>query len=280
MAASFSFELLKLRKRVAVWALGVILVFMVAFFDYFQFYSSIVSLQEGDTGPTGQITNVQQFEEYLLPGNITVNVAGLLSFFGGPIALILGALSAGSEYGWGTLKTALTQRPGRINVLAGKLLAVGVVLFVFSLLALGTGAISSYVVAGLLEEPVNWPAAEEILKGLGIIWLILGAWASVGIFLSILFQGTALAIGLGLMYGLAIENLIFGFSDQSKVIEAISKVLLTRNGGGLASSLGQTPQAFSSPDPVDPAQAALVLGGYVLVLLLMTALLLRQRDVV
>lgn len=280
MAASFSFELLKLRKRVAVWALGVILVFMVAFFDYFQFYSSIASLQEGDTDATGQITNVQQFEEYLLPGNITVNVAGLLSFFGGPIALILGALSAGSEYGWGTLKTALTQRPGRINVLAGKLLAVGVVLFVFSLLALGTGAISSYVVAGLLEEPVNWPAAEEILKGLGIIWLILGAWASVGIFLSILFQGTALAIGLGLVYGLAIENLIFGFSDQSKVIEAISKVLLTRNGGGLASSLGQTPQAFSSPDPVDPAQAALVLGGYVLVLLLITALLLRQRDVV
>ena len=280
MAASFSFELLKLRKRVAVWALGVILVFMVAFFDYFQFYSSIVSLQEGDTGPTGQITNVQQFEEYLLPGNITVNVAGLLSFFGGPIALILGALSAGSEYGWGTLKTALTQRPGRISVLAGKLLAVGAVLFVFSLLALGTGALSSYVVAGLLEEPVNWPAAGNILKGLGIIWLILGAWASVGIFLSILFQGTALAIGLGLVYGLAIENLIFGFSEQSKVIEAISKVLLIRNGGELANSLGETPQAFSSPDPVDPTQAALVLGGYVLVLLLITALLLRQRDVV
>jgi ABC-type transport system involved in multi-copper enzyme maturation permease subunit len=128
MAAGFSFELLKLRKRVAVWALGVILIFMVAFFDYFQFYSSIVSLQEVDTGPAGQVTEVQQFKEYLLPGNVTVNVAGLLSFFGGPIALILGALSAGSEYGWGTLKTAFTQRPGRTNVLAGKLLAVGVVL--------------------------------------------------------------------------------------------------------------------------------------------------------
>jgi len=280
MAASFSFELLKLRKRVAVWALGVILVFMVAFFDYFQLYSSIVSLQEVDTGPTGQIANVQQFKEYLLPGNVTLNVAGLLSFFGGPIALILGALSAGSEYGWGTLKTVLTQRPGRINLLAGKLLAVGAVLFVFSLLALGTGAISSYVVASLLEEPVNWPAAEEILKGLGIIWLILGAWASVGIFLSILFQGTALAIGLGLVYGLAIENLVFGFSDQSRIIEAISNVLLIRNGGELANSLGQTPQAFSSPAPADPTQAALVLGGYVLVLLLITALLLRQRDVV
>lgn len=279
MAASFFFELLKLRKRAALWVLGAIMVFMVAFFDYFQFYSAVVSLEEEGSDPTGQITNVEAFKEYLLPASITVNVAGLLSFFGGPIALILGALAAGSEYGWGTLKTVLTQRPGRLNVLGGKLLAVGVVLVVFSLLALGTGAISSYVVAQLLEETVEWPAVGNILKGLGVTWLIMGAWTSVGIFFSMLFRGTALAIGLGLVYGLVIENLIFGFSDQSRIIEAITKVLLIPNGGDLANSLGNAPPNFSSPDPADPTQAALILGGYVVVLLVVAALLLRQRDV-
>lgn len=206
MLASLSFELLKLRKRMAVWVLDAILVFFVLFFDYFQFYSAIESLEAGGIDPTGQISDVREFREYLLPGSVTVNVAGLLSFFGGPIALILGALAAGSEYGWGTLKTTLTQRPGRLSILSGKVLAMGVVVAVLSLLALGAGAIGSYVVAGLFEEPVDWPTLGNVLKGLGVIWLILGAWASLGVFLALIFQGTALPIGLGLVYGLVIET--------------------------------------------------------------------------
>lgn len=279
MAASFSFELLKLRKRPSTWVLGVILVFVVFFFDYYQFYASIESLEEGGNDPTGQIANVQEFKDYLLPESVTVNVAGLLATFGGPIALILGALAAGSEYGWGTFKTTLTQRPGRLAVLLGKLLAVSVVILVYSLLALGAGALGSYVVAGLFEEPVDWPSAWNILKALGVIWLIFGAWASLGTFFATLFRGTALAIGLGLVYGLAIEGLIFGFSDQSRIMEAITYVLLSRNGGELSSSLGDVPQAFTSPDPVEPAQAALVLGTYVVGLLLLAAFLFRRRDV-
>ncbi len=279
MVASFSFEILKLRKRPATWVLGVILVLVVLFFDYYQFYSVIKSLEAGGDDPTGQVTNVGQFKEYLLPGSVPVNVAGLLATFGGPIALILGALAAGGEYGWGTLKTTLTQRPGRLSVLLGKLLAVGVVVAVYSLLALGAGAIASYVMAGLFDRPVDWPSAGNLLEGLGVIWLVLAAWASLGAFLATLFRGTALAIGLGLVYGLAVEGLIFGFSDQSRIIEAITYVLLGRNGAELANSLGEVPQSFSSPDPVDPAQAALVLGGYVLGLLLIAAVLFRKRDV-
>jgi ABC-type transport system involved in multi-copper enzyme maturation permease subunit len=279
MAASFSFELLKLRKRPATWVLAVIMVLFVFFFDYFQFYSAITALEEGGQDPTGQITDVEEFKNYLLPASVTVNVAGLLSFFGGPFALIIGALSAGSEYGWGTLKTSLTQRPGRLSILAGKFLAVGVAVAGLSVLALGAGAVSSYVVAGLFEGPVDWPGFGNVLKGLGIIWLILGAWASLGVFLALIFRGTALAIGLGLIYGLVIESLIFGFSETSRIIEALTYVLLGRNGGDLANSLGDAPRAFTSPEAVDPAQAALVLAGYVVLLLITAALVFRWRDV-
>lgn len=279
MAASFFFELLKLRKRPSTWVLGVILVLVVFFFDYYQFYASIESLEAGGNDPTGQIANVREFKDYLLPESMTVNVAGLLATFGGPIALILGALAAGSEYGWGTFKTTLTQRPGRLAILFGKLLAVSVVILAYSLLALGAGAVGSYVVAGLLEESVDWPSMWNILKATGIIWLIFGAWASLGTFLATLFRGTALAIGLGLVYGLAIEGLIFGFSDQNRIIEAITYVLLSRNGAELSNSLGDVPQAFMSPDPVEPTQAALVLGTYVVGLLLVAALVFRRRDV-
>lgn len=135
------------------------------------------------------------------------------------------------------------------------------------------------MVAGLLEEPVEWLPAADLLKGLGVTWLILGAWASFGIFLATLFRGTALAIGLGLVWGVVIESLIFSFSEQSEVIEALTKALLVRNGGELANSLGKVPETFTVPDPADPAQAALVLSAYVLVPLLLCALLFRCRDV-
>lgn len=279
MISSFRFELLKLRKRPSTWVLGLFLVLIVLFFDYYQFYSAITSLEEGGSDPTQQITNVREFKEYLLPASFTVNVAGLLATFGGPIALILGALSIGGEYGWGTLKTILTQRPGRFSVLSGKVLAVSVVVLAYAVLALGAGAVGSYVVAGIFERSVEWPTAGNVVKGLGAIWLVLGAWASLGAFLAVLFRGTALAIGLGLVYGLAIEGLILGFSDQSKIMDAITYVLLGRNGGDLANSLGKAPQAFTAPDPADPLQAALVLGGYVVGLLLLAALLFRRRDV-
>ena len=280
MSASFSFELLKLRKRVAVWVLAGVLVLFVAVFDYYQFYSAVGSLERGGTDPTNQISNVGEFRDYLLPGSVPVNVAGLLSFFGGPVALILGALAAGSEYGWGTFKTTLTQRPGRLGILSGKLLAVGLVLAAYAAIALAAGAASSYLVAGFWEETVSWPPVGDFVLALGVVWLVFAAWASVGIFLAMLFESTALAIGLGLVYGLVVENLIFGFSEQSRLIEALTKILLAKNGGDLANSLGNVPQAFASPDPTGSMQAALVLGVYVVGLLAIATLVFRRRDVV
>ena len=45
-----------------------------------------------------------------LPSDLVANLISGLPVFAGAIALILGALAVGSEYGWGTLKTVLTQR--------------------------------------------------------------------------------------------------------------------------------------------------------------------------
>lgn len=279
MSPSFSFELLKLRKRVAVWILGAVLVAFVLFFDYYQFYAAVNAVEAGGEDITTQVSDPTEFREYLLPSSVPVNVAGLLSFFGGPVALILGALAAGGEYGWGTLKTLLTQRPGRLGVLSGKLLAVGVVILAYSLLVLVAGALGSYVVARLWEEPVAWPALSNLIAGIGVIWLIMAAWASVGVFLATLFRGTALAIGLGIVYGLVIESLLFGFSDQNRIFEFLTDVLLGTNGGSLANSLGDVPQAFTSPDAAEPTQAALILAAYVVGLILISTLLFRRRDV-
>lgn len=281
MVASFVFELRKLGKRPATWVLGAVLVLAVTVFDYAQLYLAYQAVQEEGAPPPGvPVEDSGEFEAFLLPKSLPVQVAGFLATFGGPIALILGALSAGSEYGWGTFKTILTQGMGRIGVLSSKLLAVGAALLLFALVAFGAGAVSSYVVAGLLEASVEWPAAGDVLKGLGVTWLIFGAWASLGVSLAMLFRGTALSIGLGLVYGFVLENLIFGFSDQSEVIDAIRKALLSKNSNDLTASVGEAPQIFATPDPVEPFQAALVLAAYVAVPLLLSMLLFRRRDFV
>jgi hypothetical protein len=45
----------------------------------------------------------------VLPGRLVPNTLGGFPMFAGAIALIVGALVAGSEYGWGTLKTIVVS---------------------------------------------------------------------------------------------------------------------------------------------------------------------------
>ena len=61
-------------------------------------------------------------------------------------SVIMGAMAAGSEYGWGTLKTVLSQRPGKLAMLSGKLLALALLLLVFVVRGLAAGAAGSLVV--------------------------------------------------------------------------------------------------------------------------------------
>ena len=55
-----------------------------------------------------------------LPDQLVANTLGGFPVFAGALALVFGALVFGSEYGWGTVKTLLTQRPGAAAVLGGQ----------------------------------------------------------------------------------------------------------------------------------------------------------------
>ena len=107
----------------------------------------------------------------------------------------MGALVAGSEYGWGTLKTILTQRPGRSAVLAGKLLAIVTAILVVVVGVFALNALWSWVIAATEDRAADWPSALELAKGIGAGWLVLGTWSLVGAALGILFRSTSLAIG-------------------------------------------------------------------------------------
>lgn len=280
MGASFIVEFKKLYKRPVTWVVGLIFLALIVLFSYVLPYVVINSLQ-------GRANIPQQFPSNLLPENFVVTVLGQFGGgFGSALVLILGVLSVGSEYNWQTFKLALTQRPGRLQFLGGKLLAVGAVLAILTVLAFVVGAITSYIISALHGSSSGWPALGEILKGLGAGWLILVTFASLGFFLATLFRGSALAIGLGLVYTLVLESLFLRIASfQSETVAKISKALPVRNATDLASHFGSSQQAAQISNlpaglkPIAPSHAALVLVAYVVVFLAISLLLFRWRDV-
>jgi ABC-2 type transport system permease protein len=192
----------------------------------------------------------------------------------------------GSEYGWGTLKTLFTQRPGRLRVFAAKLAALGLVLVPFVLALFAAGAVASYVIAQIEDAPVSWPSAWLLVRAIGAGWLILAVWAALGVLLGIVTRGTSLAIGVGILYALVVEGLLSAFTDSVGVLEPLSNVFLRANGYSIAAALGASvdsiesngPGSFSGPF-VDSIQAVAVLLAFVAGFVALSGVLLRRRDI-
>ncbi len=287
MLASFRAEILKLRKRPATWVLGIVWVTVVMLFGYVLTYSFVANAPPPpDDIPQEAQAQQEDFNqsqiEALLPESLLQNMFGGGFFgIGAAIVLILGALVAGSEYGWGTMKTILSQRPGKLAVLLGKLLALSVVLLLFVVLGLCGAALASFVVAGFEDAAVEWPAVGELLRGLGAGMLVFAVWALMGFALATVFRGTALAIGLGLAWALIIENTVAALPIESDTFESLRKATLSENTFGVTSYFGSTmPEGFGIPQAlVDAERGVIGLLVYVAVFVLISALFMR-RDVV
>lgn len=298
MGASFTAELLKLRKRPATWILALVWVAVIAF-SYFSTYAFIANAPPPEPPPGEEVPPEVQEQmqaqerafndailESLYPENLVSNVlTGGAFSVGSALLLILGALALGSEYGWGTFKTVLTQRPGRLAVLSGKLLAFAVALVLLVALGFAVAALCGFVIAGIEGAAVEWPSLTTLVKGLGAGTLIFAVWGAMGFALAALFRGTALAIGLGLAWLLAVESLIAGLAgpnSDSETLETIRKVLPGENSFSLANSFGSAlPEELTGGfrPLVEAGQAMWVLAAYTAGFILISALLVWRRDV-
>jgi ABC-2 type transport system permease protein len=219
-----------------------------------------------------------------LPANLPASAIQGFPLFAGALALILGALSAGSEYGWATLKTILTQHPGRLAVLAGKAGALGLVLLGLVLATFAVDAAASWLVAAATSHPVQWPPLAGLAQGFAAGWLIVGMWGAAGMFLGVLARGTALAIGAGLVWALAVETLGRIFASILDLIGVLLRFLPATNAGSLAAAVGVPVQGAPGGTPgvtaaASGTHAALALGAYVVVFVVVAGVLTQRRDV-
>ena len=286
MLRAFTWETFKLYKRPAVWVcIGLLLVLAIGL-GYLTFYLVYTYAPTGpNNGGLPRGVTLKDFKIALYPVNLVKYTLSTWDTLGGVFALILGVLSQGSEYGWGTIKTLYTQRPGRIAMLAGKLGALSLAVLVLVLALFGVDALSSYVVAFIDGKSTDLPAAVDIVKGLAAGWLIFEFWAVFGFALATLFRQSAMAIGLGLAYAIVIEGIIFKIAGNvgGNTVKQIQSWFPVANTGYLSSSFGQAvPEALArtiSKPIADANHAVLVLLIYTAVFIVGSALLVRARDV-
>lgn len=272
MLHSYAAELLKLRKRPAVWVLGAVWLALMLTFTYLFPYLSYRSA----SNPRAAARLLADVLPAQLPGHA---ISGY-PMWGGALIVALGALSLGSEYGWGTVKTMLANAPGRLTVYMAQVLALATAVGLLVVVAFALSAGASVAIGMSANASLDAPAAADVARSVGAGWLILVMWCLFGVALGVALRGTALSIGLGLIWVMAVENLIRGTAGLVSAIGQIEKGLPGVNAGSLASSLGASGGGSVGVAPVvSGVQGAWVVGLYLVAFLTAGALVLRRRDV-
>lgn len=275
-------ELFKLVRRPAAWTLLAAAVLLSQVFGYLIPYLSYAGSGSGPMEGASKGSILAS----TLPDQIVASTLGGFPVFAGALALVFGALVLGSEYGWGTVKTVLTQRPGRTAVLAGQAVALAVSVAVGVLVLFVLGAASSTAIALAQDKSIDFPSFTDLLGGYAAGVAIMLMWAALGGALGVVLRGVALPIGLGVVWVLGVENLVSGVaSSVLTALQPLRDVLPGINAGSLASAvMPNRPPGVDAPPGVNgdvaDGRALLTVACYVAVCLAVSLWTYRRRDVV
>jgi ABC-type transport system involved in multi-copper enzyme maturation permease subunit len=274
-------EWFKLVRRRALWVtIGLMLVLAVGI-EYLLVY---VVATHPPARAAGAGVALATARTALYPASVIKKSVASVSSLIGIFALIVGVLAQGSEYSWGTVKTAWVQLPGRISIVLGQLTSLAVLSLIMALGLIAVDSLASYLIGALDAHSSNWPSALDFLKGISAAWLILYLLAVLGFGLATLFKQSAMAVGLGLAYVLVIENLVFSLlGNLGDPWNQIQQWFPISNAGYLQDSFGKASSAvtvtITGSAPATATHAVIVLGLWVIGIAVVSASLVRVRDV-
>jgi ABC-2 type transport system permease protein len=272
-------ELFRMRKWPAVWVTLGAWIGLALMFGYLFSY---LSYRTGDVSFTDEGTTTAQLLANLLPAAVPNILLQGMPMFGGALMMVLGAITAGNGYGWGTWKTLFTQGPSRASAIGGSLLAMMVFVVAAVLVTLTLYFGVSLLIAVTEGQPVVLPGFGAVVRSVAAGCLVLGMWAMAGFFLGTVARSPALSVGLGLVWALVIENLLRGVGTLLGPVEALTHVLPGTAAGSLVGSIigvgvggNDTPGVI---DTVSGPQALVTVGLYAVILPLAALLIVRRRD--
>ncbi|NKX89483.1 ABC transporter permease subunit [Nocardia coubleae] len=268
----------RLRRWPAFWIiLGSWILMNVTFayiFTYLAYTSGDADSRMSDGLPPQLL--LQQMAPSAVPETFTQGMA----LFGGALVLILGALTLGSGYGWGTWKTVLTQGPSRMSTIGGSLIALATVVVSLVCVAFAVDLVAASTIAAVESQPITMPGAAETAHGILAGVAILGMWVLAGALIGTLARGPALAVGLGLVWVLVVENLLRGVASIFDPIRLLTDHLPGTAAGSLAGAMrsveaGDTPGVL---DILSRSESLVALGAYAVIFAVATLWLVRRRD--
>ncbi|MEV0298108.1 ABC transporter permease [Nocardia sp. NPDC050710] len=279
LMASVRAELLRLRTWPAFWIILGTWILLNLTFSYLFEYLAYTS---GESGAMADDLPKDVLLQQMLPAAVPEVFTQGMAMFGGALMLILGALVIGSGYGWGTWKTVLTQGPSRIAAIGGAVVSLALVVVALVCVAFVVDVAVASLVAATQSQPLALPGISRSLIGIGTGTAILGMWTLAGALVGAIARGPALAVGLGLVWVLVVENLLRGVAGIWGPIAAITDHLPGTAAGSLAGAM-RTVDGPATPGVLDilsRGESLMVLGGYIAIFAVGTLWLIRQRDLV
>lgn len=254
-----------LRRRTGVLVLTLVWAVQVIVFAYL-----VLFIVDRSTG---------QPLDSLLPSSTGSFIVGSLPIYGGPVMLCIGAIVAGGDYRFGTLRTLLSRYPSRAPFLLARFAAMTLVLLAVSAMTLLLSIVCGGVIALSQGLPLDYPGPGTLAVALGAIWLVTTAWGALGFLAGTLIRNLTAAIVVGLVWTLMVENLLFGvLGSVVPALGAVRVILLSPSSGALAAALGARGTPGVAPTASGPV-AALVLLGYVVVGALVSVVVFARREI-
>ena len=216
----------------------------------------------------------------LFPNSV---VGGLLvaQVYGIVLIMILAASLIGTEYGWGTLRTVLTQGTGRWPFLTSKLLLLALLGAAALLVGTAVWAVGS-AIAMLTLGDGTWLAESadwiEVVKWcgkavFGLLPYIALAGVRGGVDIIVRRRHRDYALGYYL-----IESILVGVLFNFDWFERVAEFLIGPAGYGWMGLPGGMTFSYPAELP-DAAQSFVVLLGYVLILSAAAFWLFQRRDI-
>jgi ABC-type transport system involved in multi-copper enzyme maturation permease subunit len=216
-----------------------------------------------------------------------VSYAGVLLF------MVLAGALIGSEFSYSTLRLSFSRGVGRGQLLAAQVVALAVMALLLASLALLQGLITGLIGWALIGAPSHALTVAGMLEVL-LYWLAMAfnifVYALVAVCIGTLSRSVAGAIAGPLVYlviEVIVSDILGGFefwTSNSPVLRAIGEIpkyLLGNNTNALIQYAGANPYPFDNGQPlVDATHAFVVSAVYCVVLIVLSYLALRTRDIV
>jgi ABC-type transport system involved in multi-copper enzyme maturation permease subunit len=226
----------------------------------------------------------------------SLGVAGsYISFMGVILLCILAGSLTGGEYGFGTVRLALSRGVGRAQMVVAQVAALAALALALAAAILVLGAISGFIVGPSLGATIpSIPGGGwlEIAEYWLAVSLNLFAFELVAFFIATLGRSTAAGIAASLGYVL-LEGIVGGIlvaisknvpGDISAFLGHVPEWFLGINAAAVSTNAAQSPidlgvSASSVLVQLETWRGLLVTLGYCMLLVGLSYLFVRQRDV-